>query len=261
MEKVDADHLFLANMSHEIRTPLNGVLGALDLLSSTGLSVSQEDLLNTAQSSGDMLLHLLNDLLDYTKIGAGGVELESISFDLHQLLFELKKIMGLRAHKANLSMELHFEDLLPHWVEGDPHRLKQILYNLIGNAIKFTAKGVVSIDVSHININDEISLECNIKDTGIGIKSENLDRIFVPFSQQDRSTTRRFGGTGLGLPISRMLAQMMKGDIRITSKPGEGSTFTLQITLKKGSYLQNDHVTQNVACLKKKQSHWTSISC
>jgi len=219
---------FLANMSHEIRTPMNGIIGMSQLMSHTSLSQEQHDYLNMIQQSADSLLRLLNDILDFSKIEAGKLELEKIDFDLRQTVGLAGKSLSVRAAEKNLELLCRIDPELPDWLAGDPGRLRQVLVNLAGNAIKFTDQGEVVIEVTRLPEGDsdtEIQLHFLVRDTGIGIPKDKQATIFESFSQADASTTRQYGGTGLGLAISTQLVEMMNGRIWVESEPGEGTTF------------------------------------
>jgi PAS domain S-box-containing protein len=220
---------FLANMSHEIRTPMTGVLGMLDHLAETALDDEQRDMVRLARSSAKGLLTILNDILDTSKLEAGSLKVEAIPFELSPLLDEVVALFRPRAEAAGVRLHLDVDAGAPRWVRGDPTRLRQILFNLVGNAVKFTREGEIALEVETHPRADEVSFR--IRDTGIGIPPEALARLFERFAQVDDSTTRQFGGTGLGLSISKQLATLMGGDLEAESVEGAGSTFTLRIPL------------------------------
>jgi two-component system, sensor histidine kinase and response regulator len=215
---------FLANMSHEIRTPLNGVLGAADVLASTPLTPEQNRFVGVLRQSGNTLLALVNDVLDYSKIEAGRVTLEHIPFDLREVVESVAELFAPAAAEKGLTCTCRVAPDLPATVHGDPLRLRQILSNLLSNAVKFTASGEVALEVVRAD-GESGGLLFRIIDTGIGIDAATCDRLFRAFVQADDTTTRVFGGTGLGLAISGELVRLMGGQIRIDSVPGEGSCF------------------------------------
>ncbi len=216
---------FLANMSHEIRTPMNGVLGMLDLLKDTEMSMMQKELLETAANSAESLLDIINDILDFSKLGAGKIELEQVEFNLHTLVEEVCMLLSGRAHAKNLELNCLLPVNLPIRWQGDPTRIRQILTNLIGNAVKFTEQGEISVKVALADDISQAGLRFDIKDTGIGIAPEAQKRLFQAFSQSDNTMARRFGGTGLGLSICKNLLDLMDGDIGIVSELGAGAIF------------------------------------
>lgn len=224
---------FLANMSHEIRTPMNGVLGVADLLLQADLSDKQHHLVRTIRASGVNLLYIINDILDFSKVEAGRLELEYLNFDLRELMDTIYDLFSNKASEKGLTLTSQLEESIPQIVCGDPVRIRQILTNLIGNAIKFTEQGKIQLLSTLVEQNEESCvLRFEVRDTGIGLSEEEKDGIFNAFSQADTTTTRKYGGTGLGLTISRQLVELMDGEIGVHSEKGFGASFWFKINIQ-----------------------------
>jgi CheY-like chemotaxis protein len=239
---------FLAKMSHEIRTPMNGVIGMTDLLSRSDLTERQRKFVYTAQQSAESLLGVINDILDFSKMEAGKFALDNADFDVRATVGEVVEVLAESAQKKGLEITYVFSRRVPKLVRGDPNRLRQIIYNIVGNAIKFTESGEVHMRVTAGDITeDSTTLEFSVRDTGIGFDPVVKDQILIPFEQADGAITRRYGGTGLGLPIARQLIQMMDGELFIDSQLGKGSIFRFSVRLTRLADVhdQNNEVMLN----------------
>jgi CheY-like chemotaxis protein len=236
-----AKSLLLANMSHEIRTPMTGVLGFADLLASTPLNELQREYVETIRASGKALLELINDILDFSKVEAGKLRIEKAAVDLRRTIEQAVGLLALQAAQKNLRLYFSVSPLMPRTVMADGGRIRQVLVNLLGNAVKFTAAGEVELRVSASQREDgRVGLAFVVRDTGPGIPASEQERIFESFNQLDASTTRKFGGTGLGLAISRMLAEAMGGYLRVESQLGCGATFFFAVPVETTSATSGD---------------------
>lgn len=245
---------FLAMMSHEIRTPMNGVIGMASLLSSTKLTEEQREYTDTIQNCGESLLVVINDILDYSKIESGKMELEQRDVDVRNCIEEVLDVFASKAAESGVDLIYEIDYNVPSLIISDSVRLRQVLMNLVGNSIKFTTQGEIFIGVHASDlINDKVTLNFEVRDTGIGISEDKLDRLFKPFSQVDSSTTRKYGGTGLGLVICERIVGFMGGSINVESKPGAGTTFRFSMKAGVSHHTTRMYVHQNVALIEGKK--------
>lgn len=244
-----AKSIFLATMSHEIRTPMNGVIGMAALLNETHLTDEQRMFTETITTCGETLISVINDVLDFSKIESGNIELESVDFDLRHCLEDVIDIFSTKSSQIGLELIYQIKENVPLQIVGDHLRLKQILINLIGNAMKFTEKGEICVFVhlQKMGTDGQVELRFDVRDTGIGIPEDKLSRLFKAFSQVDSSTTRKYGGTGLGLAISKKLITLMGGEISVKSKPDKGSTFSFTVATMPGTKVSEPYTHDNMA--------------
>jgi signal transduction histidine kinase/CheY-like chemotaxis protein len=225
---------FLAAMSHEIRTPMNGIIGMAELLQGTPLDARQKHLADTIQRSADALLNIINDILDFSKIEAGRLQLEQVEFDLREVVETTAELLAEKAHRKGLELNTHIPPDFPVLLLGDPGRLQQVLTNLLSNAVKFTDSGMIQVALKSLEEDERsVRFSLEVNDTGIGMSAEEQLRIFEHFTQADASTTRKYGGTGLGLTITRQLVELMGGSIEVESQPGKGALFRIMLRLER----------------------------
>jgi signal transduction histidine kinase/ActR/RegA family two-component response regulator len=243
-KSLEAKEMFFANMSHEIRTPLNGIIGFTELLIDQQLPKESKDIVKYINECSKSLLMIVNDILDVSKIDAGKLGLENISFNLNLTIEKAVSIVKTQLDEKGLTLEVELSKNVPPVITGDPLRVRQILLNLIGNSIKFTNKGSISIKVDAQDVDGVLTVTFEVKDTGVGIPSDSINKIFNSFEQVDSSTTRNFGGTGLGLTICSKLVKLMKGSLSVSSEEGIGSTFQFSITSSVGELPQKNETVE-----------------